>query len=52
MLNMNGKIFHGNKWPVCVIINYLIVWDVAKNIIPVLIPQIEAVIDKEKTKEQ
>ena len=19
MLNMNGKIFHGNKWPVCVI---------------------------------
>lgn len=29
-------------------VNYLIVWDVAKNIIPVLIPQIEAIIDKEK----
>lgn len=28
-------------------INYLIVWDVAKNIIPVLIPQIKAIIEKE-----
>ena len=28
-------------------INYLIVWDVAKNIIPVLIPQIKEVIENE-----
>lgn len=28
-------------------INYLIVWDVAKNIIPILIPQIKEVIENE-----
>jgi uncharacterized protein with HEPN domain len=30
-------------------VNYLIVWDVAKNIIPKLQPQIEAVIEKEQS---
>jgi uncharacterized protein with HEPN domain len=31
-------------------INYLIVWDVAKNIIPTLIPQIEEIIEEGETK--
>ena len=31
-------------------VNYLIVWDVAKNIIPKLQPQIEAVIEKEQSR--
>ncbi|MCM0713495.1 MULTISPECIES: HepT-like ribonuclease domain-containing protein [Parabacteroides] len=47
MAGMRDKLIHDYMG-----VNYLIVWDVAKNIIPVLIPQIEAVIDKEKTKEQ
>ena len=47
MAGMRDKLIHDYMG-----VNYLMVWDVAKNIIPVLIPQIEAVIDKEKTKEQ
>ena len=31
-------------------VNYLIVWDVAKNIIPKLQPQIESVIEKEQSR--
>ena len=31
-------------------VKYLIVWDVAKNIIPKLQPQIEAVIEKEQSR--
>ena len=43
MAGMRDKLIHDYMG-----VNYLIVWDVAKNIIPVLIPQIEAIIDKEK----
>ena len=43
MAGMRDKLIHDSMG-----VNYLIVWDVAKNIIPVLIPQIEAIIDKEK----
>ena len=43
MAGMRDKLIHDYMG-----VNYLIVWDVAKNIIPVLIPQIEAIIDNEK----
>lgn len=43
MAGMRDKLIHDYMG-----VNYLIVWDVAKNIIPVLIPQIEAIIEKEK----
>ena len=43
MAGMRDKLIHDYMG-----VNYLIVWDVAKNTIPVLIPQIEAIIDKEK----
>lgn len=39
MAGMRDKLIHDYMG-----INYLIVWDVAKNIIPVLIPQIKEVI--------
>lgn len=42
MAGMRDKLIHDYMG-----INYLIVWDVAKNIIPVLIPQIKAIIEKE-----
>ena len=43
MAGMRDKLIHDYMG-----VNYLIVWDVAKNIIPVLIPQIESIIDNEK----
>lgn len=43
MAGMRDKLIHDYMG-----INYLIVWDVAKNIIPVLIPQIEEIIIAEK----
>ena len=43
MAGMRDKLIHDYMG-----VNYLIVWDVAKNIIPVLIPQIEAIIAKEQ----
>lgn len=42
MAGMRDKLIHDYMG-----INYLIVWDVAKNIIPTLIPQIKEVIEKE-----
>ena len=39
MAGMRDKLIHDYMG-----INYLIVWDVAKNIIPTLIPQIEEII--------
>lgn len=42
MAGMRDKLIHDYMG-----VNYLIVWDVAKNIIPILIPQIEEVIEKE-----
>lgn len=45
MAGMRDKLIHDYMG-----VNYLIVWDVAKNIIPVLIPQIEAIIEKEQSK--
>lgn len=42
MAGMRDKLIHDYMG-----INYLIVWDVAKNIIPVLIPQIKEVIENE-----
>lgn len=44
MAGMRDKLIHDYMG-----VNYLIVWDVAKNIIPVLIPQIEAIIAKEES---
>jgi hypothetical protein len=43
MAGMRDKLIHDYMGA-----NYLIVWDVAKNIIPILIPQIEAIIAKSK----
>lgn len=43
MAGMRDKLIHDYMG-----VNYLIVWDVAKNIIPILIPQIEAIIAKEQ----
>ena len=40
MAGMRDKLIHDYMG-----INYLIVWDVAKNIIPTLIPQIEEIIE-------
>ena len=42
MVGMRDKLIHDYMG-----INYLIVWDVAKNIIPTLIPQIEEIIEAE-----
>lgn len=42
MAGMRDKLIHDYMG-----INYLIVWDVAKNIIPVLIPQIKDIIENE-----
>jgi uncharacterized protein with HEPN domain len=42
MAGMRDKLIHDYMG-----VNYHIVWDVAKNIIPTLIPQIEEVIEKE-----
>ena len=43
MAGMRDKLIHDYMG-----INYLIVWDVAKNIIPTLIPQIEEIISAEE----
>ena len=43
MAGMRDKLIHDYMG-----INYLIVWDVAKNIIPTLIPQIEEIIEAGK----
>lgn len=43
MAGMRDKLVHDYMG-----VNYLIVWDVAKNIIPTLIPQIESIIAKEQ----
>lgn len=43
MAGMRDKLIHDYMG-----INYLIVWDVAKNIIPMLIPQIEEIIEAEE----
>ena len=45
MAGMRDKLIHDYMG-----INYMIVWDVAKNIIPVLIPQIEEIISAEEDK--
>lgn len=44
MAGMRDKLIHDYMG-----VNYLIVWDVAKNIIPDLIPQIETIIAKEQS---
>lgn len=43
MAGMRDKLIHDYMG-----VNYLIVWDVAKNIIPMLIPQIQEIIEKER----
>ena len=47
MAGMRDKLIHDYMGA-----NYLIVWDVAKNIIPILIPQIEAIIAKSKVEKE
>lgn len=43
MAGMRDKLIHDYMG-----VNYLIVWDVAKNIISILIPQIETIIKSEQ----
>ena len=46
MAGMRDKLVHDYMG-----VNYYIVWDVAKNIIPTLITQIEAIVDSSKDSE-